>query len=296
MDFNTLKDKLKLDKIKLDKFKLDRIVDKLFSGKIDKKDLKQNFLLNVSLLIRHFIVTHKQLVIMILLGIAGSIILIAFYISSHEKKIGEANKWFEGALSYYKRAFVDEELTPEERGQSLGESIKRFQYVVNQFSSTPLKYDSIIYQANAFFELQDYNNALKKYQELIDKKSRYYFADQVLINIGKCNEQLNNIEGAMSAYQTVIDKYSHKPGITQAKFQMARLKELSNKANEAFQDYQNLIKEYPQSVWAQEARRRILFLQTMAKKKPEQSQPPGQPQQQPQQSQQPAQSIDELLK
>lgn len=289
MDFHTLKDKLKLDK-----FKLDRIINKLFSGKIDKKDLKQNFLLNVSLLIRHFIVTHKQLVTMILLGIVGSIILIAFYISSHEKKIGDANKWFEVALSYYKRAFVGEELTPEERGQSLSESIKRFQYVVDQFSSTPLKYDSIIYQANAFFELQDYNNALKKYQELVDKKSRYYFVDQVLINIGKCNEQLNNIEGAMSAYQTIIDKYSHKPGIAQAKFQMAKLKELSNKENEAFQDYQNLIKEQPQSVWAQEARRRILFLQTMAKK-PEQSQQPGQPQQ-PQIPQQPAQSLDELLK
>lgn len=288
MDFS----KFKLDKLKFDRFKLDKIVDKLFSGKIDKKDLKQNFLLNISLIIRHFIVTHKQLATMILLGIAGSIILTAFYISSAEKKFGEANKWFEVALSFYKRAFIGEELTPEERGQSLSESIRRFQYVINQFSSTPLKYDCMIYQANAYFELQDYNNALKKYQELIKKKSRYYFADQVLINIGKCYEQLNNIGGAMSAYQTVIDDYSHGPAVAQAKFQIAKIKELTDKVQESFQDYQNLIRDHPQSIWAQEARRRMLFLQTLARE-------PQKPQQQPQPSQQlqpSLQSLDQLLK
>jgi len=284
-----------LKNIKLNKINLDRISEKLFSGKIDKKDLKGNLLLNLSLLIRHFIVTHKNMVTMILVSVAGAIIVIALYISSFEAKVNKANTQFEIGLSLYKRAFFDEKLSPEERGKSLSDSIKQFGYVIHTFSSTPIKYDALMYQANAFFELQDYNNALKKYQELLDKKSHYYFADQILINIGKCNEQLNNLEGAIAAYQKVVNQYKNKPAVAQAKFQIARLNEMANKVNEAIQGYQDLIRDHARSIWSQEARRRLLFLQTMAppqpKQTPKQKLPsPGNP---PMPS---PQSIDQLLK
>lgn len=261
--------------------KLDELIDKLYSGKITKKEMKQNLLVNLSLLVRHFIITHKNLVMIILAGIAASVILIAVYISSYEKSVNEANKYFESALSFYRKAFVEKDLTPDQRMQSLNDSINRFQYVINTFAGTPLKSDSIIYQGNAYFEMADYNNALKKYQEIIDTKPKFYFADYVLINIAKCYEQFNNIQGAITAYQSVIDNYPDKPAVAEAKYNLAKLKELTNKVNEALQDYQNLITAHPQSLWAREARIRAMFLQTLSKpaqkpQTPPVGQPPGQ--------------------
>ncbi|MBU1077143.1 MAG: tetratricopeptide repeat protein [Spirochaetes bacterium] len=244
------------------------LIEKLFSKKISKKDMKGNLLLNISLMIRHFIVTHKNLAIMSMTGLFAFIIFLAIFFRSYEKKVGEANKWFEISLSFYRKAFIDQDLTPDQRVQSLRQSIGRFQDVVNRFGGTPLKYDSLMYMGNAYFEIGDYNNAIKKYQELIDKKSGYYFADFVLINIAKCYEQMNNIQGALTAYQSVIDDYSKATAVAEAKFSIAKLKELTNQADEAFQMYQNVIRDHPQSVWAQESRRRILFLQAIAKKAP----------------------------
>ncbi len=246
------------------KFNLNKIIDKLFSGKIDKKELKQNFLLNISLLIRRLIITNKKLVTIISFSLIAFIILSFVYIHSYEKKINEANKWFEIALSFYRKAFIDKELTPDERGKTMNDSINRFGHVIRNYGNTPLKYDSMMYQANAYFELGNYNNALKKYQEIIDKKSGFYFADFVLINIAKCHEQLNNIQGAESSYRAVIDDYSDGPAVAEAKFCLARLKELTRRGREAGQDYQNLIRNHPRSIWRREATQRILFLQTLA--------------------------------
>ncbi len=263
MDLNTLKNKI--NQIR-DKFKLERIVDKFFPRRITKKDMKQNFLLNISLLIRHFVVTHKNLVMMLLIGIFAFIIFIAVYLHSYEKKVGEANKWFEISLSFYRKAFIERELTPEQRMQSLKQSIGRFEDVINRFGQTPLKYDALMYQGHAYFEMGDYNTALNKYKKIIDKKPGFYFSDFILINIGKCYEQLNNIQGALSSYQSVIEDYSKGPALAEAKFNIAKIKELTNKINEAFQSYQKIITEHPQSVWSQEARRRVLYIQALAQK------------------------------
>ncbi len=293
MDFNRLKDKFK------NKFKLDKIIDKLFSGKINKKELKQNFLLNISLLIRHFIITNKKLVSIISFGLIALIILSFVYIHSYEIKVNEANRWFEIALSFYRKAFIEKDLAPDERGKAINESIKRFQHVIQNYGNTPLKYDAMMYQANAFFELGNYNNALKKYQEIIDKKSRFYFADFILINIAKCHEQLNNIQGAVSSYQAIIDDYSDGPAVVEAKFYLARIKELTRRGKEAVQDYQNLIRDHPQSIWRREATQRILFLQALSGGAgPQQTKQPSPPKPQKSQQPQPQQGniIEQLLK
>lgn len=265
MDLKKAKQSLdKLKNIKFDRTKLDEFVDKIFSGKIDKKDLKQNMLLNLSILLRHFIIEHKRAVLYALSGIALILILIAWKLHSNEKQINEANAQFEVAISLYKRAFIDKDLTVAERAKSINDSIRRFELVINRYSGTPLKYDSIIYQGHAYFELMDFNNALKKYQELIDKKPHHYFADSVLINIGKCHEQLNNQAQAITAYQKVIDKYSKSVSVPEARFQIAKLKDISGNPAEAVQLYQSIIQEFPRSTWSQEARRRLLFLQSIA--------------------------------
>ncbi len=244
--------------------KINNTVSGLFSGRFIKKDVKQNLLLEWSIKIRHFIMANKNIVMYSLAGLVLLLVLIGFYLSQQEKKINEANKWFERSISLYRRAFVEKELSPEERYKALQDSINGFQYVINNFSGTPLKYDSLMYQGNAYYETQDYNNAIQKYQELIRKKSNYYFADFVLMDIAKCYEQLNNIQSAIDTYNIVINKYKKRSNVSTAMFNLGKIYELSNKLNEAVQIYQQLIQQFPNSIWSQEARRRILFLQTFA--------------------------------
>ncbi|MDD5066508.1 MAG: tetratricopeptide repeat protein [bacterium] len=249
------------------RFNLDELIEKLFSKKLFKKEIKGNILLNLSLQLRHLIITYKNFVIFGGAVIIVIIIGIGIYINNYEKNVNEANKWFESSLFIYRRAFLEQKLTTEERMQSIQESINRFQYVINTFPNTPLKYDALMYQGNAYFEIGDYNNALQKYQQIIDEKANFYFADFILINIAKCYEQLSNIQAAVDTYNKIIKNYKKKPNIANAMFNLGKIYELSNKINEAFQMYQQLIQQFPYSVWSQEARRRILFLQTLARPK-----------------------------
>jgi tetratricopeptide (TPR) repeat protein len=229
--------------------RLNQFIDQFFSKKIFKRELKGNVLLNISLALRHLILLYKNYILIGAGALVVILVLIALSISRYETKVNEANKWFEASLSQYRRAFLEKKMTPEERYQALQESINRFQYVVTTFSGTPLEYDSLMYQGNAYFELGDYPNALQKYQQLIDKKSSYYFADFILINIAKCYEQLNNIQAAVDTYNRVLTQYKKKSNTAYAMFNLAKIYELTNKVNEAFQLYQQLFQQYPNSIW-----------------------------------------------
>lgn len=239
----------------------------VFFQKFYKNEFKGNILVNVGLALRHLITRYRNYFLMAAAVAVIIFISLLLYVSGYEKKVNEANRAFESALSLYRRTFIEKDMTPESRYQSLQESINGFQYVINSYSATPLKYDALIYQGNAYFELNDYPNALQKYQQLINEKSGHYFADFVLINIAKCYEQMNNIQAAVETYNRLLSQYKKKSNAAYALFSLGKIYELTNKLNEAVQIYQQLYQQFPYSVWSQEARRRILFLQTFAQPK-----------------------------
>ncbi len=251
------------------------LIDVLFGKKLDKKQVKKNLLLDLSIKIREYIIEHKHITYAILIGIVILLIAIPIYINNYNKKVEESSKFFEYALSAYKNAFYNKDLTPEQRIQSLKDSINRFGGVAARFSGVPAYYDALFYQGHAFYELGDYNNAIKVYEKLADQNSSYYFIDFVLIDIGKCYEQLNNIQGALSSYQKVLDKYPKKAGAAYAMFNIAKIYELSNKIQESVKYYRQLTQKYPNSVWSQQARKRLLFFQTFMVRKPQPKQSPS---------------------
>ncbi|MBN1898572.1 MAG: tetratricopeptide repeat protein [Spirochaetes bacterium] len=245
-------------------FKLDFNLDKIF-GKIKRKDMKKNILVDIGLYLRHLIIQHKTTAYTILAIIGVLIIATPIYLKNYYDKVNEANTYFEYGLGAYRKALSDPELSPEERANQMGESIKRFQYVINQFSNTPPAADALFYQGHAYYDLGDYNNALNKYQEYYDRYSKKYFADLALLNVGRCNEQLNNFQGAVQAYQKIIHEYPKGTAKAEALFQLGKIHELSNAINQAFQYYNQLINEHPQSPWAREARMRVLFIQSQVR-------------------------------
>lgn len=243
-------------------------LNKLFETKIRKKELKRNLLVEFGLWLRHYIIEHKPTAYTVLGILIMLLIAIPIYLRSYYKEVNEANKFFEYGLGAYRRALTAQDFTPEERAKLLQDSIKQFQFVINEFSRTPPAADALFYQGNAYYELGDYNNALKKYEEYAKKYSRKYFADLALINVGKCYEQLNNFQGALYAYQKVVEKYSKRAGAAEALFHLGKIYELSNNINQAFSYYNKLVSEYPYSPWAREARLRVLFIQTFGISQP----------------------------
>ncbi len=247
--------------------KLD-FLDKLFAKRVSKKEIKKNILVDIGLWIRHYLVDHKPTFYSILLGIALVLIIIPFYIQGRNSKIDQANKFFEYGLGAYRRAFVEKDLSPEERANYVKDAIRNFQYVIDNFNGTPPAADALLYQGNAYYDMGDYNNALNKYKQYAEKYSGKYFADIAWINVGKCYEQLNNFQGAEQAYKKVIDDYADSAGAAEALFDLGKIYELSNNINEAFNYYNKLVSEHPYSPWARQAKLRILFIQaTMVQKK-----------------------------
>jgi len=244
------------------------ILDRLFSTKINKKELKRNLLVEWALSAKEYIIEHKNIAYGILIGIVVIIIAVPLYISSYNKKVDEASKFFETGLYFYRNAFYNKDLTPDERLNNLKESIKRWEFVVREFSSTPVAKDALFYEAGAYYELGDYNNAIKKYEELYNKDDDYYFIDIVLIDKAKCYEQLNNLQGALASYQKVVEDYPDSAGAPYAQYNIAKIYELSNKLKEALQGYQKVVANYKYSIWAQQSRKRMLFLQTFLVRKP----------------------------
>lgn len=94
--------------------KLDDIINKLFSNKLDKKALKQNFLLNISLQIRHLIINYKKIVLYILSGIAVIVLAIIIYVLTYEQKVKESTRLFEVAFYYYNQATMNQSLSQDE--------------------------------------------------------------------------------------------------------------------------------------------------------------------------------------
>jgi|YNPMSStandDraft_1061717.scaffolds.fasta_scaffold36219_2 tetratricopeptide (TPR) repeat protein len=238
--------------------------DKLFTTKIRKSDIKKNVLKDFALLLRHFVIEHKNAVIVALGIFLIILIAIPLYLNSYEKKVNEANKYFEAGLGAYRKAILEKELSNEERISLMQQSINTFQYVIDQYKNTPPAADALFYQANIYYDLNDFNNALKKYQEYFEKYKRSYFADYALLNIGKCYEQLNNFQGAINAYTELLKKYKKRNNVPSAMFNLAKIYELSNNFNEAFKYYNQLISQYPYSSWAYEAKLRVLFIQSLS--------------------------------
>jgi tetratricopeptide (TPR) repeat protein len=245
------------------KFNLERLFEKLTSTKISRKQIKRNILVEFGLMIRRYFITHKNTVYFVLAGFFCILIIIPIYLKSYDEKIDKANKDFEqGALGVYRQAFADEKLSPEERANLLQYAINGCQYIIENYKDTPVAADALFYQANAYYELGDYNNALQKYQDYVKKYPKKYFSDLAQINIGKCYEQLNNFQAAVEAYQKVISKYPKRHTVPEALYNLGKIYELNNNLNEAFNFYNKLISEHPYSPWAREARLRVLYIQS----------------------------------
>jgi TolA-binding protein len=92
-----------------------------------------------------------------------------------------------------------------------------------------------------------YDEAAKKYIELVAEEPRHEFADKALNNAAVCYENVQRFDSALKLYERIVAEYPASKLADAALFRVAVNAEKSYDFDKAIEKYQKLVKDYPQS-------------------------------------------------
>jgi TolA-binding protein len=120
--------------------------------------------------------------------------------------------------------------------------------------SSPLYKDLVKFKLGGRFnlaqELMDagrYDDAAKKFIELVDEAPRHEFADKALNNAAVCYENTRRFDSALKLYERIFKEYPTSTLADAALFRVAVNAEQSYDFDKAVVNYQKLVKDYPAS-------------------------------------------------
>jgi tetratricopeptide (TPR) repeat protein len=119
---------------------------------------------------------------------------------------------------------------------------------------SPLYKDLIRFQLGAKFKYAEeqmakgnYDDAAKKYLELVDADPKHEFADKALNNAAVCYENVHRFDSALRLYERIVRDYPKSKLADAALFRVAVNAENSYDFDKAVDSYTKLIKDYPTS-------------------------------------------------
>lgn len=92
-----------------------------------------------------------------------------------------------------------------------------------------------------------YDEAAKKYLELVAEEPKHEFADKALNNAAVCYENVQRFDSALKIYERIFSEYPQSKLADSALFRVAVNAEKSYDFDKAIEKYQKLVKDYPQS-------------------------------------------------
>jgi cellulose synthase operon protein C len=92
-----------------------------------------------------------------------------------------------------------------------------------------------------------YDEAAKKYIELVAAEPKHKFADKALNNAAVCNENVQRFDSALKLYERIFSEYPTSSLADAALFRVAVNAEKSYDFDKAIEKYQKLVKDYPQA-------------------------------------------------
>ncbi|HZI16414.1 MAG TPA: tetratricopeptide repeat protein, partial [Myxococcus sp.] len=120
--------------------------------------------------------------------------------------------------------------------------------------SSQLHKDLVKFKLAGRFKLADqlmaegqYEEAARKYIQLVDEEPRHEFADKALNNAAVANENTRRFDSALKLYERIYREYPSSPLAGAALFRVAVNAENSYDFDKAVASYQKLVKDYPAS-------------------------------------------------
>lgn len=92
-----------------------------------------------------------------------------------------------------------------------------------------------------------YDEAAKKYLELVAEEPKHEFADKALNNAAVCYENVQRFDSALKIYERIFSEYPKSTLADSALFRVALNAQKSYDFDKAIEKYQKLIKDYPQA-------------------------------------------------
>lgn len=101
--------------------------------------------------------------------------------------------------------------------------------------------------ADQLFQLGQYEEAARKYIQLVDEEPRHEFADKALNNAAVAYEKTHRFDSALKLYERIFREYPASSLADAALFRVAVNAENSYDFDKAVTNYQRLVKDYPKS-------------------------------------------------
>ncbi len=110
-----------------------------------------------------------------------------------------------------------------------GEFLEAIDYL-EKFSSSDLVVKARAYSliGDAYMELGNYYDAIDQYNLAIDYLANKFFTPEYLVKAATAYEKVEDYQGALKCYQEIVDKYFESSEFQSAKKHMARLKGLAS--------------------------------------------------------------------
>ncbi|NLH48481.1 MAG: tetratricopeptide repeat protein [Myxococcales bacterium] len=215
--------------------------------KITRKQIKQDdrFLATMKEVTRKVVTSatdisfyekNRRAILGAVIGVAVLVVAIAVYAIVAKVQTGAAEKMMAKADAILQADIVTpEQLKNDPRLASLGaytdakkkwtETVEAFNAISDAYPRSNYGILALLYSGNAYYELNDYENAAAKYQQYVDKAGKDApFAPLARQNIGYCYENLNKLDEA----EKVFTALSAEAGDTTAMvslFDLARIYE-----------------------------------------------------------------------
>lgn len=110
-----------------------------------------------------------------------------------------------------------------------GQFLEAIEYL-KEFSSSDLVVQARSYSliGDAYMELGNYYNAIDNYNQAAGYRSNKFFTPEYLVKAATAYEKIEDYNGALRCYQEIVEKYFESSEFQNAKKHMARLKVLSS--------------------------------------------------------------------
>lgn len=143
---------------------------------------------------------------------------------------------------------------------------KKFDAVFNESEKTASGKLALFYAANAYYQLEDYDNAAQRYKQYLEKIGTdriHGFYELAVEGLGYSLEGQGNLDEAIASFEKLItpeNKSFRERGLTQA----ARLYLEKENKERALELYKTLVTDFPDSPSAAVAKRKIAQLESAA--------------------------------
>jgi tetratricopeptide (TPR) repeat protein len=237
--------------------------------KISRKSIKEDKFVATILKIAKLLKVYWKLVVIAVIGlliIVGAFLGYGRYRENMEQKallpLSEAFGYFYQEIS---SAEANTSTTPE--GKLSPQELEKYQKALNAFSKVVHDFPrtrsgqlALLYQAQCYYQLSNFSEAIKSYESFVKKYKNDFLTPFAWQGLGYCYEIQGNYKQAINTFLDGIKKFPKDFLTSQLYIDLGRNYEMVGEYEQAKEAYNSLLERFPNSVWIEEARYRISWI------------------------------------